>query len=183
MDICYNKMLQYRVLSSGCRQGLIEFVPDAMPLSGVLAKYGNIQSFLRDNHFDPNAKYNIAPDVITNFVRSCAGYCVVTYILGVGDRHFDNILIQSEGFLFHIDFGFIFGADPKPSPAPIRFTEDMVKAMGGNKSTEYQLFKAYCAQAYNVLRSRARFLLNFLFPILASSLPHLHRDPMQVRRR
>ena len=64
--------------------------------------------------------------------------------------------------MFHIDFGFIFGADPKPHPAPIRFTEDMVRAMGGQQSTEFQLFLAYCSQAYNVLRSHARFILNFL---------------------
>lgn len=81
-----------------------------------------------------------------------AGYCVITYLLGVGDRHLDNLLLTKDGKLFHIDFGFILGRDPKPMPPPMKLSKEMVEAMGGIQSEYYQEFRKLCYTAFLHLR-------------------------------
>ena len=61
--------------------GLVEFVP-SVPLSKILSENRSIQKYLSILQSDPNGPMGLKPDVMENFVRSCAGYCVATYILG-----------------------------------------------------------------------------------------------------
>jgi len=105
--------------------------------------------------------------------------------LGIGDRHLDNILLKPDGHMFHVDFGFIFGRDPKPFPPPFRLIKAMVDAMGGEDSEHYAKFKSYCCQAYNWLRKSASLILNLLGLMAEAGIPDLsiHTNPQTVLAR
>ncbi|KAL1520440.1 hypothetical protein AB1Y20_022022 [Prymnesium parvum] len=157
------KLTPYRVLATSPGEGLVERVPDCLPLAQVLQENRNdIRRYLQQLHPAPHAPYGIEPEVLETFVKSCAGYCVAMYVLGVGDRHLDNLMLRSNGALFHIDFGYILGRDPKPFPPPMKLCKEMVEAMGGADSILYDRFRLSCCEAFNILRASSNLILNLL---------------------
>jgi len=72
------------------------------------------------------------------------------------------LLITKDGFFFHIDFGFIYGDDPKPWPPPMKICKQMIDAMGGYNSPLYQQFQQHMISSYKQLRKSANLILNLL---------------------
>lgn len=66
---------------------------DSLAIAEVLRSEGCIQNFFRKHNPSEGSPYGISADVMDTYVKSCAGYCVITYLLGVGDRHLDNLLL------------------------------------------------------------------------------------------
>ncbi|KAF9070787.1 putative atypical/PIKK/PI3K protein kinase [Rhodocollybia butyracea] len=173
------KLTPYGVLATGPMQGMAQFVP-SKTIAAIVSEFGNVQSFLRANNPDEGSvgTWGIEPGVIDTFVRSCAGYCVVTYLLGVGDRHLDNLLVASDGHFFHVDFGYILGRDPKPFPPAVKVCKEMVDGMGGTQSTHYMRFKSFCFTAFTILRKSANLILNLVALMVDANIPDInkHRD-------
>jgi len=86
-------------------------------------------------------------------------------------------MVSRDGKLFHIDFGFILGKDPKPFPPPMRICKEMVEGMGGNNSPGYQSFKSKCCQAFKILRRHAKLIINLLYLMTDSGIKDLSGDP------
>ncbi|KFH73635.1 hypothetical protein MVEG_00850 [Podila verticillata NRRL 6337] len=173
------KLMPYKVLATGVDHGMVQFVP-AQSLANVLSENGgSLQMFWRTYHLGDHSvdTFGVRPDVMDAYVKSCAGYCVIMYLLGVGDRHLDNLLLSPNGNIFHVDFGFILGRDPKPFPAPMKITKEMVEAMGGFNSVHYQSFKSYCFTAYNILRKSANLILNLFGLMTYANIPDIKMEP------
>ncbi|ONH68393.1 Phosphatidylinositol 3-kinase, root isoform [Cyberlindnera fabianii] len=74
------KLTPYKILATGPAEGAIQFVPNST-LASVLTEYHGIAAFLQHHHPDPHNELGVSDWVMDNFVKSCAGYCVITYIL------------------------------------------------------------------------------------------------------
>ncbi|XP_075218357.1 phosphatidylinositol 3-kinase 59F [Lycorma delicatula] len=170
------KLTPYRVLATSTKHGFVQFV-ESLPVAEVLATEGSIQNFFRKHHPNETGPYGISPEIMDTYVRSCAGYCVITYLLGVGDRHLDNLLLTSSGKLFHIDFGYILGRDPKPLPPPMKLSKEMVEAMGGVNSEHYHEFRKQCYTAFLHLRRHANLMLNLFSLMVDASVPDIALEP------
>lgn len=183
------KLSPYKVLATSVDDGFIEFVNDSQTLSSILANHGNdLMAYFRSVRPRPECPHGVDPAVLDTFARSCAGYCAITYILGIGDRHMDNLLVTSEGKLFHVDFGYILGRDPKPFPPPMKLCREMVEGMGGTQSAYYKSFVSKCTQAFLILRRHANLLVTLLYLAANSDIKDMReQDPalaiMKVQKR
>lgn len=118
----------------------------------------------------------VSPIVMDNYVKSCAGYCVITYILGVGDRHLDNLLLSPNGKFWHADFGYILGRDPKPYPPLMKLPIQVIDGMGGMDHENFNIFKSYCFIAYTTLRRNSNLILNLFQLMLNANIPDIQID-------
>ncbi|PNF20743.1 Phosphatidylinositol 3-kinase catalytic subunit type 3 [Cryptotermes secundus] len=170
------KLTPYRVLATSTRHGFLQYI-ESTPVAEVLATEGSIQNFFRKHHPSETGPFGIAPDVMETYTSSCAGYSVITYLLGVGDRHLDNLLLTTSGKLFHVDFGYILGRDPKPLPPPMKLSKEMVEAMGGINSEYYYKFRKQCYTAFLHLRRNSNLMLNLFSLMVDASVPDIALEP------
>ena len=174
------KLSPYRILATSSNAGAVQFVP-SMSLAAASAKYkGSILAYLRANNPDTSADLGVRPATMDTYVKSCAGYCVITYLLGVGDRHLDNLLLAPDGHFFHADFGYILGRDPKPFAPQMKLCKEMVEGMGSSTSPHYAAFKSYCFTAYTTLRKSSNLILNLFSLMVDANIPDIKVEPQRV---
>jgi len=156
----------YEIISTGNDAGLVEMVNDSLSLDQLKQKLNNIS--LKDFYINywgrgsvNSQGYKTAMD---NYVSSLAGYSLVCYFLQIKDRHNGNILIDNEGHLTHIDFGFLLSNAPgkglKFENAPFKLSRDMVDCLGGINGNYFENFRKLLKKGfYAVYKHRQKIII------------------------
>ncbi|KAI6192039.1 Phosphatidylinositol 4-kinase beta [Aphelenchoides bicaudatus] len=109
-----------------------------------------------------------------NFIQSCAAYSLACYYLQVKDRHNGNILLDSEGFLIHIDFGYILTISPRNlgfETSPFKLTSELVEVMGGPNSESYAYFRELLFSGMMAVRQHYQKIMALVDVRSNNSLP------------
>eukprot|EP01138_Halocafeteria_seosinensis_P013399 gb/GECG01013685.1/.p1 GENE.gb/GECG01013685.1/~~gb/GECG01013685.1/.p1 ORF type:complete len:1276 (+),score=172.66 gb/GECG01013685.1/:1-3828(+) len=157
----------YDILAT-CRDGgLIEAIPDTISLDALKrgdSSYTSLSQFFeryfnRGKHGEKRLR--IAK---SNFARSLAAYSITCYLLQIKDRHNGNILLDANGHIVHIDFGFLLTNSPGGNmgfeAAPFKLTQEFADVLGGPRSRLFQYYRSLCVRAFlEARRHRQKIML------------------------
>lgn len=127
-----------------------------------------LQEWFRGVFSDPYGWYQAR----SAYIRTAAVMSMVGYILGLGDRHGENISFDStNGDTVHVDFNCLFNRGERfewPERVPFRLTHNMEAAMGPLKHEG--MFRKSCEAVMRVLRSQTAALMSVIDPFVYDPL-------------
>jgi ataxia telangiectasia mutated family protein len=119
-----------------------------------------LRHFFTEKHKTPMAWFEMR----LNYIRSVATTSIVGHVLGLGDRHSSNILIDCEtGEMVHIDLGIAFEQGKLlkvPELVPFRMTSDVVDGMGA--AGTQGVFQRCAEETLRVLRESSEVIMTVL---------------------
>uniref|UniRef100_A0A1A7YDQ1 Phosphatidylinositol 4-kinase beta n=1 Tax=Iconisemion striatum TaxID=60296 RepID=A0A1A7YDQ1_9TELE len=154
----------YKILVLSADSGMIEPVVNAVSLHQVKkqSQLSLLDYFLQE-HGTPTTEAFLTAQ--RNFVQSCAGYSLICYLLQVKDRHNGNILLDSEGHIIHIDFGFILSSSPRNlgfETSAFKLTSEFVDVMGGLDGDMFIYYKMLMLQGLIAARKHMEKVLQIV---------------------
>uniref|UniRef100_A0A665U2J4 Phosphatidylinositol 4-kinase beta n=1 Tax=Echeneis naucrates TaxID=173247 RepID=A0A665U2J4_ECHNA len=154
----------YKILVMSSDSGMIEPVINAVSLHQVRKQS---QLSLLDYFLQEHGSYTTEAFLTAqrNFVQSCAGYSLICYLLQVKDRHNGNILLDSEGHIIHIDFGFILSSSPRNlgfETSAFKLTSEFVDVMGGLNGDMFIYYKMLMLQGLIAARKHMEKVLQIV---------------------
>ncbi|KYQ89621.1 phosphatidylinositol 3-kinase [Tieghemostelium lacteum] len=174
--------ISYQCVATGPSEGVIEIVQDSITIAEIQKLSGGVTAAFNETAISTWLKQENPSDFeysnsVENFIRSCAGCCVYSYILGIGDRHNDNIMIMKSGHLFHIDFGRFLGnvqtwKGIKRERAPFVFPNSFAHIIGDN----FKNFEDLCCRAYNIIRKHSNVFINLFSMMISTGMPELNQE-------
>ncbi|KAH0785656.1 Phosphatidylinositol 3- and 4-kinase family protein [Histomonas meleagridis] len=177
------RMSCYGVLPTGLNQGFIEVVPNSTTEAALQQQQGTFSDEIYYKYISENGSNKSLPISIETFRLSSAGYAVATCVLGIGDRHPGNIMIQKDGHFLHIDFGHFLGnfktkLGVQREKAPFHFTSASVNVIN-REPNGFALFEQDCGRALNILRKNSNLIITLFLLMIGTGIPEL-RKPKDI---
>ncbi len=123
---------QYKIIPMGFDIGAVEFVQPCESLQT----------------FDWTKIKTLSPEEKRTLFCSAAGSYVAGWVLGIRDRHQDNMMMRNNCLFFHIDFGKVFNEKPTIDAPRFAIATEMKLNLGDN---DWEEFKQICADAFTIL--------------------------------
>ncbi|XP_055327654.1 phosphatidylinositol 4-kinase beta-like isoform X2 [Paramacrobiotus metropolitanus] len=161
------------ILVTGKDQGMIEPIINAVSLHQIKkqSQLPLLQYFIREYGGQTTEDFFKAQ---LNFVHSLAAYCLVSYLLQVKDRHNGNILLDAQGHLIHIDFGFILSQSPRSlgfENSHFKLTSDFVDVLGGVGSDMFEYYKLEMLKGLIATRKHCDKIISLFEVMQSADLP------------
>jgi ataxia telangiectasia mutated family protein len=214
------KVRTYKVIPLSTNSGIIEFVPNSIPINEFLrpahrryypkdwsdskareeirnvqhdATHTRVEVFRKVcqnmrpvlRHFfferfnDPDGWFERR----TAYTRTTASVSMLGHVLGLGDRHCHNILLDEvTGEIVHIDLGVAFEAGrvlPIPELVPFRLTRDIIDGMGITKTEG--VFRRCCEFTMDALRDDKSSIMTLLDVLRYDPLYNWTVSPLRAK--
>jgi len=189
----------FTIIATAHDGGCLETVTNAISIDALKRSYGNTwvslkvyfeqvfnfpQASVIPKEFlsgSPSLAPRSSPTAVTsipmnvamlNFIYSMAAYSIVCYVLAIRDRHNGNILIDEEGHIIHVDFGFMLCGAPGGKAMQrmggfehsggFKLTHELVEVLGGHNDRLFEIFRENVVKGMVVVRRNAEELLGLL---------------------
>ncbi|MEN2495854.1 MAG: Phosphatidylinositol 4-kinase alpha [Marteilia pararefringens] len=181
----------YQIVSTGQGEGIMECIPNAQSIHEILSKPSTphssylspaqsmqqpslVSHLVKISSMTPGFSYEQAQ---FNYIRSLAYAEIFMYITLLKDRHNANLMVDKDGKMLHIDFGFILGKGPKvPEPA-LKYNLQLLNPIT-NTGSPYSkdsegvaLLYDYITRAFMGLKYYTRYFEYLIRGMSGSSMP------------